>query len=227
MPRDLRSKLHPLGLSCSLRRSAGHSCARSWILASSAASSFVWRVRLTTLQGNFDAKCSVVPTRDVLLSVAVRCEDSAVNAPFAQWLSFLPVSCLLAARLLSTPPLTLQLSTAPQSENLRTRLALKKKVGDVASLVMLADEEIARVERTEMERVGDAETERSCPISAGCRNHAKRAGERLTCLSGPQEQAPLALTLGTSFGLVGQKEANSRCGVGGVEGSQLRMWSSH
>jgi len=62
-----------------------------------------------------------------------------------------------------------------------------KNVGDAVSLIMLADEEIARMEHTKMERVGDAEIERSYPISVGCRNHIKRVRECLIYLSGPQK----------------------------------------
>ena len=62
-----------------------------------------------------------------------------------------------------------------------------ENVGDVVSLIVLTDEEIARMEHTKMERVGDAETERSYPISIGCRNHAKRVRKHLICFSGPQE----------------------------------------
>jgi len=52
---------------------------------------------------------------------------------------------------------------------------------------MLTDEEIARMECTKMERVGDADTEHSYPISVGCRNHVKRVREYIIYLSGPQE----------------------------------------
>jgi len=62
-----------------------------------------------------------------------------------------------------------------------------ENVGDSVSLIMLTDEEIARMEFTKMERVGDAGTEHSHPISVGCRNPAKRVREHLICLSGPQE----------------------------------------
>jgi len=38
-----------------------------------------------------------------------------------------------------------------------------------------------------IERVEEAETERSYPITVGCRNHVKRVREYLIYLSGPQE----------------------------------------
>ena len=62
-----------------------------------------------------------------------------------------------------------------------------ENVGDAVSLIMLTDEEIARMEYTKLERVGEVETERSYPISVGCRNHVKRVREYLIYLSGPQE----------------------------------------
>jgi len=62
-----------------------------------------------------------------------------------------------------------------------------ENVSDAVSLIMLTDEEIARMEYIKMERVGDAETERSYPISVGCRNHVKRVREYLIYLSGPQD----------------------------------------
>jgi len=57
-------------------------------------------------------------------------------------------------------------------------------VTDAVSLIMLTDKEIARMECTNVKRVGEAETERSYPISVGCRNHVKRVREHLIYLSG-------------------------------------------
>jgi len=67
-----------------------------------------------------------------------------------------------------------------------------ENVGDAVNLIMLRDEEIARMEYTKIERVGETETERSYPISIGCRNHVKHVREYLFFSSGPQEQHALA-----------------------------------
>jgi len=58
-----------------------------------------------------------------------------------------------------------------------------ENVGDAVRLIMMTDKEIVRMECTKMERVGDAETERSYPISVGCHNHTKRIGEGISDLS--------------------------------------------